>query len=176
MLSSTFLWGFDTSWGSCVLGARTWTQSQKFFYCYKLFKYFNISLGGHCPDCPLTYTVFLWMITCYCTSERLTIAHLQGPSTKYHSGRLCHILLPWCFIRCFLKDFIYLFIHERHTHTERERQRHRQREKQSPCREPDAGLHPGNPGSRPEPKADTPPLSHPGAPPFWFWSLIHWVT
>ena len=38
---------------------------------------------------------------------------------------------------------------------ERERQRHRQREeKQAPCREPDAGLGPGTPGSRPEPKAD----------------------
>ena len=38
---------------------------------------------------------------------------------------------------------------------ERERQRHRQREKQSPCREPDMGLDPGSPGSRPELKADT---------------------
>ena len=33
---------------------------------------------------------------------------------------------------------------------ERERQRHRQREKQVPCREPDTGLDPGTPGSRPE--------------------------
>ena len=47
----------------------------------------------------------------------------------------------------FKKYFIYLFIHERHTH--RERQRHRQREKQAPCREPDVGLDPGSPGSRP---------------------------
>ena len=39
----------------------------------------------------------------------------------------------------------YLFIHERHT----ERQRHRKREKQPPCREPDVGLDPGSPGSRP---------------------------
>ena len=45
-----------------------------------------------------------------------------------------------------------------------ERQRHRQREKQGPCREPDAGLDPRTPGSRPEPKADTQPLSHPGVP------------
>ena len=45
-----------------------------------------------------------------------------------------------------------------------ERQRHRQREKQAPCREPDAGLNPRTPGSRPEPKADAQPLSHPGAP------------
>ena len=41
----------------------------------------------------------------------------------------------------------YLFIHERHR--ERERQRHRQREKQPPCREPDVGLDPGSPESRP---------------------------
>ena len=35
------------------------------------------------------------------------------------------------------------------TERERERQRHRQREKQAPCRELDAGLHPGSPGSHP---------------------------
>ena len=52
----------------------------------------------------------------------------------------------------------------RDTQRERERQRHRQREKQAPCREPDAGLDPRTPGSCPEPKADTQPLSHPGAP------------
>ena len=34
--------------------------------------------------------------------------------------------------------------------THRERRRHRQREKQSPCREPDAGLDPRTPGSHPE--------------------------
>ena len=50
---------------------------------------------------------------------------------------------------------------------ERERQRHRQREKQAPCREPDVGLDPRTPGSRPEPKADTQPPSHPGAPRTW---------
>ena len=33
--------------------------------------------------------------------------------------------------------------------TERERRRHRQREKQAPCREPNAGLDPGTPGSHP---------------------------
>ena len=48
--------------------------------------------------------------------------------------------------------------------TQRERQRHRQREKQAPCREPDVGLDPRTPGSRPEPKADAQPLSHPGVP------------
>ena len=33
--------------------------------------------------------------------------------------------------------------------TERKRQGHRQKEKQAPCREPDMGLYPGSPGSRP---------------------------
>ena len=47
--------------------------------------------------------------------------------------------------------------------TER-RQRHRQREKQAPCRDPNAGLDPRTPGSRPEPKADAQPLTPPGAP------------
>ena len=47
---------------------------------------------------------------------------------------------------------------------EREKQRHRQREKQAPCWEPDVGLDPGTPGSRPVPKAGTKPLSHPGIP------------
>ena len=42
--------------------------------------------------------------------------------------------------------FKILFIHR---HRERERQRHRQREKQAPCREPDAGLDLGSPGSHP---------------------------
>ena len=41
----------------------------------------------------------------------------------------------------------YLFIHERHT--QRKRQRHGQREKQAPRREPDMGLDPGSPESRP---------------------------
>ena len=44
----------------------------------------------------------------------------------------------------------------------RRRQRHRQREKLAPCREPDAGLNPGTPGSCPGPKAGAKPLSHPG--------------
>ena len=44
----------------------------------------------------------------------------------------------------------------------KDRERERQREKQAPCRKPDVGLDPGTTGSRPEPKADTQPLSHPG--------------
>ena len=47
----------------------------------------------------------------------------------------------------------------------RERQRHRQREKQASGGEGgDAKLDPKTPGSQPEPKADTQPLSHPGPP------------
>ena len=37
------------------------------------------------------------------------------------------------------------------------------REKQAPQGEPDVRLNPRMPGSRPEPKADVQPLSHPGA-------------
>ena len=47
----------------------------------------------------------------------------------------------------FLKDFIYLFIEMQ---GEKERQRCRQREKQAPHREPDVGLDPASPGSRPK--------------------------
>ena len=63
----------------------------------------------------------------------------------------------------FFLSFKILFIQERHT--ERERDRHRQREKQAPCREPDAGLDPRTPGSRPELKADVQLLSHLAEPP-----------
>ena len=47
---------------------------------------------------------------------------------------------------------------------QREGQRSRQREKQTPCEEPDGGPGPRTPGSQPEPKADTQPLSYPGVP------------
>ena len=64
-------------------------------------------------------------------------------------GKLLEIeLLGQKLCTFFLK--IYLFIHERH----REGQRHKQREKQVPRREPNVGLDPGTPGSRPEPKTD----------------------
>ena len=56
--------------------------------------------------------------------------------------------------------------------TERGRgQRHRQREKQAPCREPDVGLDPRTPGSRPGPKAGANPLSPPGIPCFYIFDL-----
>ena len=57
-----------------------------------------------------------------------------------------------------------------------EGERHRQREKQAPCREPDAGLDPGTPGSCPEPKADAQPLRHPGVPPFYYFNSCPLVT
>ena len=50
----------------------------------------------------------------------------------------------------------------------------RQREKQAPCEEPNVGLDPRTPGSRPEPKADAQPLSHPGAHPELF-CLKKWI-
>ena len=70
------------------------------------------------------------------------------------------------------KNFFFkiLFIYERH----RERQRHRQGEKQAPCREPDVGLDPGTPGSRPELKADVQPQSLPGIPRSSFLSFFNY--
>ena len=62
---------------------------------------------------------------------------------------------------CVVFKRFYLFIHEIR---ERERQRHKQREKQAPCREPDVGLDPRIPGSRPEPKADAPLLTPQASP------------
>ena len=62
----------------------------------------------------------------------------------------------------FLKDFIYLFMRDREAKTQAE-------EKQAPCREADTRLDPRTPGSHPVPKAETQPLSHPGAPRFAFW-------
>ena len=77
----------------------------------------------------------------------------------FSMDEILHIHILFCFLplsshykhfsmtlKTFFKRF-YLFIHERH----RERQRHRQREKQAPCREPDVGLDPRNPGSHPGP-------------------------
>ena len=63
----------------------------------------------------------------------------------------------------FLFFFKILFIYSWETQWEREGQRHRQKEKQAPCGEPNAGLDPTTPRSRPEPKAGAQPLSHPGA-------------
>ena len=51
---------------------------------------------------------------------------------------------------------------EREREREREAETQEEREKQVPCQEPDAGLDPGTPGSRPGPKAQL--LSHSGVP------------
>ena len=65
------------------------------------------------------------------------------------------------FIFSFFKDFVYLFMRD----TQREREAETQAEgKQAPCREPDVGLDPRSPGSRPGPTAGAKPLSHPGIP------------
>ena len=58
----------------------------------------------------------------------------------------------------FFQDFIF-FTHERHREAETQAEG-----EAGSMQEPDAGLDPRTPGSRPEPRADTPPLSHPGAP------------
>ena len=73
------------------------------------------------------------------------------------------------FLLLFFKDFIYLFMRV----TKREKGRDRQKEKQAPCREPNVGLDPGTSGSRPEPKAGTKLLSHPGIPLVKISNLIH---
>ena len=51
--------------------------------------------------------------------------------------------MRWYLIVVFFFLRFYLFMRDT------ERQRHRQREKQAPSREPNAGLDPGSPGSRP---------------------------
>ena len=91
---------------------------------------------------------------------RELFAFLRGSKQKREINGVEEEGLPWLvsFFFVFLK-IIYLFIHERHT--QREGQRPRQREKQAPHREPDVGLDPRTPGSRPELKADAQPLSHP---------------
>ena len=48
--------------------------------------------------------------------------------------------------------------------TEKEAETQAERGEQALGKEPDVGLGPGNPGSRPEPKADIQPLGHPGVP------------
>ena len=65
-----------------------------------------------------------------------------------------HIVIPFFF------KIVFIYSSE----TQRERQRHRQREKHVPCREPEVGLDPRTPESRPEPKADAQPLNYPDVP------------
>ena len=63
------------------------------------------------------------------------------------------------FITFFFFFFLrfYLFMREKEAETQAEGE-------EAPCREPDVGLDPGSPGSRPRPKAGPKPLSHPGIP------------
>ena len=51
-----------------------------------------------------------------------------------------------------------------HTHTHREAETQAEGEAGSMHREPNVGLDPGSPGSRPGPKAGAKPLRHPGIP------------
>ena len=103
----------------------------------------------------------------------IPLNYLVNSNTSFHSQFSCEVsYFPFPKHKCSFPLLIYttfiffkiLFIHDRH----RERRRHRQREKQSPCREPDVGLHLRTPGSQPEPKADAQPLSHPGVPTYNF--------
>ena len=90
-----------------------------------------------------------WMIHSFC---------LVHGATDFH-----HLVLhrpTCCFsIRTSILFYFFkiLFIHERHTERGRDIGRGR-------SRLPDAGLDARTPGSWPEPKADAPPLSHPGVP------------
>ena len=68
------------------------------------------------------------------------------------------------FIHLVFKRF-YLFIHERYT--EREAETQAEGEAGSPCGAR-CRTRSQDPGSRPEPKADAQPLSHPGAPNTFF--------
>ena len=75
------------------------------------------------------------------------------------------------FSKCFvLFCFVFFFFLIYDSHTEREREREREVETQvegeagSMNREPNVGLDPGSPGSRPGPKAGAKPLRHPGIP------------
>ena len=88
-----------------------------------------------------------------------TLKPVHGLNGVGHTGPSKILTHVWFFLFCFLR--FYLFIHERHI----ERQRHRQREKWALCQEPDMGLDPRTPGSRPEPKVDAQPLSYPGTHP-----------
>ena len=62
----------------------------------------------------------------------------------------------------YTEGWLFLFIHERHT--ERGRDIGRGRRSRLHARSPNVGLDSRTSGSRPEPKADTQPLNHPGIP------------
>ena len=74
----------------------------------------------------------------------------------------------------FFNDFIYLFLRDR----EREREAETQAEGEtgSMHQEPDVGLDPGSPGSRPGPKAGAKRLRHPGIPDSIIFNLTFSLT
>ena len=75
-------------------------------------------------------------------------AYWKGKEEVSFPGSVPRYTIPFSFFfNSFFLRFIYLFMRDRER--QRERQRHRQREKQAPCKEPDMGLDPGSPGSRP---------------------------
>lgn len=98
----------------------------------------------------------------------------ESSSEASHAGTLASDFQPpalWEINVCglFVCLFVYLFKIFYLFMRDTERQGHRQREKQAPCGEPDTELHSRTRGSQSEPKADTQPLSHPGAPNcLWF--------
>ena len=57
-----------------------------------------------------------------------------------------------------------MIVTQREREAETQAERSRQREAGSMHREPDVGIDPGSPGSRPGPKAGAKPLRHPGIP------------
>ena len=60
--------------------------------------------------------------------------------------------------------FFLIFIYDSHREREREAETQAEGEAGSMNRKPDVGFDPGSPGSRPQPKAGTKPLRHPGIP------------
>ena len=77
----------------------------------------------------------------------------------------------YCFLfECFLSFFKILFICSWETQREPETQAEGEAGSHG---EPDVGLDPRTRGSRPELKADTQPLSHPGV--LWLFSLRTWI-
>ena len=93
---------------------------------------------------------------------------IPGPCPNHPNQKLYNRTWGSVFIESFIKfffvkDFIYLFT----------RDRERQREKQAPYGEHDVGLDPRTLGSRPEPKADSQPMSHSGVPIKSFRSVCH---
>ena len=68
------------------------------------------------------------------------------------------------FIYFFFNFYLFMIVTHREREREREAETQAEGEAGSMHREPDVGFDPRSPGSRPEPKADAQPLSHPGVP------------